>query len=148
MEQEIKKHTLDLLKTLSFDAKVEVSKDGEVYLIKIITEDNPSLLIGRHGQMLRSLSRVLSVILFQQLGQKIELNLDINDYREGQKKHLEEVAEKHILRLQESGSPVTLRHFSSYERKIIHEYITSSHPELASHSEGEGEERILIIENK
>jgi predicted RNA-binding protein Jag len=47
-----------------------------------------------------------------------------------------------------SSKPTHVRGLSSYERKIMHEYITDEYPELTTYSIGEGRERHLVIDHK
>ena len=41
-----------------------------------------------------------------------------------------------------------LKGLSSYERKIVHEYVTSNHPDLTTYSIGDGRDRKLVISLK
>ncbi|GIW64261.1 MAG: hypothetical protein KatS3mg092_0194 [Patescibacteria group bacterium] len=45
-------------------------------------------------------------------------------------------------------SPSFIRGLSSYERKLIHEFITKNFSDLTTYSIGEGKERRLVIDLK
>ncbi|KXK10488.1 MAG: hypothetical protein UZ22_OP11002000792 [Microgenomates bacterium OLB23] len=84
----ISKLTKELIAQLGFTADVEVKLEGGLYYVHLKTETDASLLIGKHSHMLASLQRVLSAMLFQKIGEKIDVLLDINDYRVAQKERL------------------------------------------------------------
>ena len=47
-----------------------------------------------------------------------------------------------------AGTAGYIRSLSSFERKLIHEFITANYPDLTTSSVGEGRERQLVIEAK
>ena len=55
---------------------------------------------------------------------------------------------KSTAKTKETGEQSFIRGFSSYERKIAHEYITENYPDLTTFSEGEGRDRKLIVDLK
>lgn len=128
--------------------QVEVTEDAGVFQVLIKAEDEAPTVIGRHGETIRAIQKILEVILFKKLGAPVSILLNVNDYREKQKERLQGIAEQSVQRVLASGQATQLRGFSSFERKIIHEFVTQTYPELLSHSDGEGRDRILIIEQK
>lgn len=147
-QESIKKLTQELLKQLGFDVEVEVKLDGDTYYAHLTTVSEAPLLIGKHAHMLASLQRVLSAMLFQRLGEKIEVLLDINDYREAQKERLINIAHNVAQRVIDEQREARLSSFSAYERRIIHEHIAQNYQSLESYSEGEGPQRRLVISLK
>ncbi|OGK45149.1 hypothetical protein A2957_03415 [Candidatus Roizmanbacteria bacterium RIFCSPLOWO2_01_FULL_38_11] len=147
-KESIKKLTEDLLEKIGFTVKVEISESDGITIITLSTEDEPSLLIGKHAHMLAALQRVISAMLYKQFGKKVDVLLDVNDYRVGQKERLIKIADSISQRVITEQRPSTLRSFSSYERRIIHEHIANNYMSLQSHSEGEGQDRVMIIEQK
>lgn len=141
----IQKESTELLTQLGFHTAVEVAEKDTVYTVGIKTEDEAPLLIGKYGETLNALQRVLEAILYNQCKEKVDLVVNVNDYREKQVERLEGIAENVIARVREEKSPVPLRSFSPYERKIIHEYISREHPDVSSYSEGEGADRVLMV---
>src|SRR3989344_7847585 len=133
----IQKESEELLAQLKFHTSVEVIKNDNVYTVGIKTENDAPLVIGKYGETLNAIQRVLEAILYNQCNEKVELVVNVNDYREKQVERLEGIAENVAERAREDKSPVPLRSFSAYERKIIHEYIARVHPDITSYSEGE-----------
>lgn len=141
----IHKEAEELLDQLGFHTAIEVVEAERVYTISIKTEEDAPLVIGKFGETLNALQRVLEAIVYNQCKEKVELVVNVNDYREKQVERLEAIAENTASRVREEYQAVPLRSFSAYERKIMHEYIARVHPDLTSYSEGEGVDRMIMI---
>ncbi|MBP7967816.1 hypothetical protein KAZ66_06130, partial [Candidatus Woesebacteria bacterium] len=83
-----------------------------------------------------------------QTGEKANLLINVNDYREKQVERLHYIADTAIQKVQERQSATYLRGFSSYERRVMHEHIAKTYPELTSYSMGEGRDRRLVVDKK
>ncbi len=144
----IKTEAEELLKKMIETFEVEVEEDAEMFHVIIKTDEEAPTVIGRHGETIRALQKILEVVLFKKFGEPVDLLVNVNDYREKQKERLEGIAENIAKRVVEEKREVPLRSFSSYERKVIHEYIAKNYPDLTSFSEGEGRERQLVVSLK
>lgn len=144
----IKKEAELLLKKIISDFTLEVQEDGGVFHVIIKTEADAPTVIGRHGETIRAIQKILEVVLYKQFGEPVDLLVNVNDYREKQKERLEGIAESVAQRVKTERREAPLRSFSSYERKVIHEYIATNHPDLESMSEGEGKDRFLVVKLK
>jgi len=143
----IKKETEELLKKMINNFTVEVSQEENIFHVNIKTEE-ASTVIGRFGETIRSLQKILEVILFKTFGQPIEFLVNVNDFRQKQKEKLENLIENIAKKVEETGKEQTLTNLSSFERKIIHQLITAKYSNLTSYSTGEGRLRKLIIAKK
>lgn len=143
----IKKEAEELLKKMVDQFELEVKEENGTYFI-LIKSENPGTIIGRHGETIRSLQKILEVIFFKTFGESITILVNINDYREKQKERLEKIAANIAQKVIETKTPKRLSSFSNYERKIIHEFITKNYPQLTSYSVGEGLERTLVVEER
>ena len=141
----IKSETEELLKKMIDKFGIEVTQEEEVFHVVIKTEEDAPTVIGRHGETIRALQKILEVVLYKKFGEPVNLLLNVNDYREKQVERLEGIAEDIAQRVKSENREVPLRSFSSYERKIIHEYIAKNYPDLTSYSVGEGRDRQLIV---
>src|SRR3989338_5514187 len=144
----IKSEIEELLKKMIDKFEVEVKEEDGVYHVVIKTEDEAPTVIGRHGETIRALQKILEVILYKKFGETVDLLLNVNDYREKQVERLEGIAKEIAQRVKNENHEVPLRSFSSYERKVIHEYIAKNYPDLTSYSVGEGRDRQLIVSPK
>ncbi len=144
----IKSETDNLLKKIIDKYEVEVTEDDAVYHVMIKTKEEAPVVIGRHGETIKAIQKILEVVLYKQLGESVEVLVNVNDYREKQKERLEQLAEKFVQKTKDTKSASYLRGLSSYERKLVHEYIVDNYPELTSYSEGEGKDRRLVLDLK
>jgi len=142
----IKTETEELLKKMIDKFEVEVKKEEEVYQIKIKAEDEASTIIGRHGETIRSLQKILEVILFKKFKKSVDILVNVNDFREKQKQKIEKIAQEMAQKTIEEKKTNFIQNLSSYERKLVHEYISENYPLLTTYSIGEGKDRRLVID--
>lgn len=138
----------DLLSKIIDNVDIEVSEDHGLFHILIKTEEEAPVVIGRHGETIKAIQKILEVVMYKKTGASVELLVNVNDYREKQKERLVEIAERSAQKAIEFKSASYVRGLSAYERKVIHEYVTNKYPELASYSTGEGRDRRLVIDLK
>ena len=144
----IKSEIEELLKKMIDKFEVEVKEEDGVYHVVIKTEDEAPTVIGRHGETIRAIQKILEVVLYKKFTEPVELLVNVNDYREKQIERLEGIAKDIAERVKSEKHETPIRSFSSYERKIIHEYIAKNYPDLTSYSVGEGRDRQLIVSPK
>jgi spoIIIJ-associated protein len=144
----IKTETTELLKKIIDKFEVEVNFEEEIYQIVIKAEEEAPVVIGRHGETIRAIQKILEVILYKKFNEPVQILVNVNDYREKQKERLEGIATELAQKVTESKNSTYFGGLSSYERKIVHEYITANYPELTTYSVGEGKGRKLVIDLK
>ena len=138
----------ELLSKIIDNVDIEVSEDHGLFHILIKTEEEAPVVIGRHGETIKAIQKILEVVMYKKTGASVELLVNVNDYREKQKERLVEIAERTAQKAIEFKSASYVRGLSAYERKVIHEYVTNKYPELASYSTGEGRDRRLVVDLK
>lgn len=149
MDQQIKeleKIIKDLFAHLDFKADFQIKSDGEVLVVNLKTQE-PGVLIGYHGQTLAALQQIITLMAFKKFNQWLKILVDVEDYREKRKESLEQMTQGIVERVKSSGQPQSLPPMSSFERRIIHMFLADQ-PEVESVSEGEGEQRHIIIKPK
>ncbi len=144
----IKTEAEELLKKIIDKFELEIEEQDNTYQVVIKTEEEAPTVIGRHGETIRAIQKILEVVLYKKFGEAVSILVNVNDYREKQKERLEDLASQVATKTQEARTPSYLRNLSSYERKIIHEYITTNYPDLTSYSVGEGRDRRLVVDIK
>jgi len=127
-------------------AKVKMTEDkeNEAILVDLESPDETGLLIGRHGETILSFQTILGMIVKQKLGEWERVLVNIGDWREKEKAHLEELAAQAAERAKSTGEPQTLYNLSSSQRRIIHLYLVKD-AQIKTESQGEGKERFLVI---
>lgn len=146
----IKSEAEDLLKKMigNFEMTVEEDTENQLYMLTVKTDEEASTIIGRHGETIRAVQKILEVILYKKIGEPARVLLNVNDYREKQKERLEQLASELAEKTQSVQRPTHYRGLSSYERRIVHEYVTKSYPDLTTFSVGEGRDRHLVVDLK
>lgn len=144
----VKTHATDLINKMIDSSEIEVTQEENMYHINIKTEEEAPTVIGRHGETIRAIQKILEVILYKQTGENVDILVNVNDYREKQQERLQHIASEVASKTEYSQAPSYLRGFSSYERRIMHEYITNNYPELTTYSVGEGRDRRLVVDLK
>jgi len=143
----VRTETEALLKKIVSQYSLDVIETNGAFQIVIKTEEAPTL-IGRHGDTVRAFQKILEVMLFQQFKEPVRLLINVNDYREKQTERLNEMAREYAQKTLDSRAAEHISELSSYERRIVHELITTEYPDLISYSVGEGRDRNLVIDLK
>ena len=139
--------TCELLEKMNFEVEKAFVEDvdGEENQVLVgVTVKNPAGLIGFRGRNLAAIQFVLSLIIRSQVGEGIRALLDVNSYRNEQKVRLETMVKNLAEKVLATGNPVSMANMSSYERRICH-MVLSEIEGVVSESEGEGEERHIVI---
>lgn len=142
----IKDLTQKLLDLLEIKASFTIEEKEDIVGINIQT-DSPGLLIGYHGEALSSFQLILSMIVWQKLGQWTRILVDVGDYRDQRKKALERIALSAAQKVKFSGKEYEFSPMSANERRIIH-LVLSDNPDVLTESKGEGKERRIVVKPK
>jgi len=139
----------ELLILMGVDAKIDVSEDKEnqALVINISSDNETGLLIGRHGQTLLSFQAAIGMMLKQKLGEWIRVVVNVGDWRQKEEEHLKDLAESTAERVRTTGEPQPIYNLTPSQRRIVH-LTLSEEPDLSTESEGEGEERYLVVKKK
>lgn len=117
----------------------------------ITTENANGLLIGKNSKTLSALQYTTSLIVNQYFDLEKEngliVKVDIGDYRRRRDENLEKMATRIAKEVAKTKVPVKLNYMNAYERKVIHNKL-STWRDVTTHSEGVEPQRYLIIEPK
>ncbi len=142
--------TCELLEKMNFELEnafvedVVVEEGEEEQVLVGVKVANPAGIIGYRGRNLAAVQLILSLMVKNRLEKWIRVLLDVNNYREEQKERLENMARSLAEKVLKTGEAVSLANMSSYERRICH-MVVAGIEGVASESEGEGEERHIVI---
>lgn len=109
-----------------------------------LTSTDPALLIGRKGANLAALNRWLSTAIFNKVGDRRTVVVDIDNWRASHEDRLIAMARKLAQRAKFSHQPQMISMLTPAERRIIHTALTDN-PDVETYSEGEGSSRYLVI---
>lgn len=142
--------TCELLDKMNFEienAFVEDVEEEENQVLVSLKVTNPAGLIGFRGRNLAAIQLVLSLMVKNVLGEWVRVLLDINDYRAEQRERLEKMAKNLGEKVLATGKEVSMANMSAFERRICH-LVLQEMEGITSESEGEGEERHIVIKVK
>jgi len=133
----------ELLEKMGIVNKLTVHASEELIRIEIDTPDAKGL-IGPRGETLAALQTIASLLVSRKLGNKVYLLLDINGYRAQREETITKLAQQAAEAVMQGGKPITLEPMQPFERRVVH-MVLQGYPELATESEGEGENRCVVI---
>lgn len=107
-------------------------------------EEAMGLLIGRHGDTLRSLQFVVNLLMSRRVQKWPQIVVDVGNYRQRRQESLEGMARRMADRVRQSGRPMQLEPMGSFERRVIH-LVLRADPTVYTESTGEGENRKIVI---
>lgn len=111
--------------------------------------DYNGYLIGKNARNLISLQTLVSIIVNNYCG-KDEIKtvlVDVGGYKKRRERNIESMAVEYGKQVARTRQSVKLDRLNAYERKIVHNKL-SSWNDVKTYSEGEEPNRVLIIEAK
>ena len=147
--ESLQKISEKLFNLMNVKTKVDVAfdKEDEVFTVNVDAGDATGLLIGKRGETLLSIQNILSLLFKQETGEWQNIVVNVGDYREKEEEYLKSIAESAVQRALETGNPQNLYNLKSWQRRVIHLYL-SDNEGIETASEGEGEDRYLVISSK
>ncbi len=112
-----------------------------------IRSEESNLFIGRNGETLQALNHLIRRLVeknFPENAHLIEMIVDVNEYQKKKVDGLKAVAHMMAERARYFKSSVEVDPMSSYDRKIIHTYLSNKN-DLQTESVGEGHNRRVVI---
>lgn len=142
----IKEYLLKLTKDMGLEVTFETKIREKQITIKMYS-DNNKILIGRNGQTLQALTTVVKQVVYNEIHTYPYIILDVENYKEKQEKYLMRLAKNVARDVARTKVEVTLENMNSYERRIIHNYL-SEFKDVYTISEGEEPNRHVIVKPK
>lgn len=150
METEIKKIIEEFLSKTGFDfgdVSSELDMDSGSFWFSLESKDS-NYLIGKDGETIQSLNFLLKRFLEKKYKENTpHVTLDINKYQKAKVEKIKTIAHMMSERARFFKSKIELEPMNSFERRIVHEYV-SKHADLSSESAGFGKDRHIVISFK
>ncbi len=139
---------LGVLERMGISADIDIKDDTDRTVLEIQTSDI-ELVIGRRGVVIDALQHLVNKAVFKDRGERDKdkakpLVVDAGGYREKQIERLRSLAQKMGEKALETKQIVELQPMSPHDRRIVHMAIAEM-PGLSSRSEGEGEDRHILV---
>jgi spoIIIJ-associated protein len=133
------------LAVLEVEGEVRLSEDEEEITIAVESEDDPALLIGKHGATIDALQHLASRIAFRGPERdRKRVVVDAGGYRGRRQVALERAAERAAADALSFGRAVELDPMNAFERRIVHTHL-KDRPDVETHSEGDEPDRRLVV---
>jgi spoIIIJ-associated protein len=143
--EKLKEFFSKLLTTANFSVKsFDIKQEDEETLRADVFIENAGLIIGENGENLFCWESILEQWVKQQFKSELRIVVDVNNYRWQNEQKLRELAKRSAREVVLNKALVKLRPMSSYERRIIHMEL-ALHPGVATESEGQGQERHVVV---
>ncbi len=116
----------------------------DVFLIKIVSQDDCSDLLDQKGKNLKAFEHLVKLAVSKKTDQRFNLVIDLNDFLEKRNSHISELARLVAQKVEASGRSYTLRPMSAYERRLVHMELAGLE-KVTTESIGEEPRRRVII---
>lgn len=139
----IKNYIIDVAKNMGITVNIEAKKRENYIQINLFSE-NSSILIGKNGRTMEALQYLIKNSIYNKTGFKINVILDVEDYKEKINKHLEYNVKKIAREVRKTGVDAKLDPMNSYERRIVHNAVNEIKG-VSTISEGVEPNRYVVI---
>lgn len=126
----------ELISLLNFDLTVESNFEQDILVLNMRGRD-AGLLIGKQGQTINALQYLLNKILYKSAGEKIQVVLDCEGYRERRKAYLTQMATRLKERVEKTGKSSYTDFLNAADRRLIHLALQND-PIVRTKSIGDG----------
>ncbi|SRR5579875_62330 len=143
-----KTHLETMLQLLGIEATVAPESIDESTVCYRIDckEADAKVLIGRKGTTLEAVQFLLRQMCKGGQAEEEHFIVDVCDYRERRKEAILDRAKKGAVAvLNGEYEEFALPPMTAFERRIVHNYLHEHFPDLQSQSNGEGEDRHIVI---
>jgi spoIIIJ-associated protein len=127
---------------LEASARVEETPDG--ITVHVRTGDD-NLVIGRGGAVLDAIQFLVNKIVNRYPEDRKFVVVDVSGYRKRKTESLERFAAEMCKKTLATGKTTRLKELTPRERRLVH-MIVAQHPGVESRSEGDGDDRVLLIQ--
>lgn len=139
----IKSYLKEVTSLMGISSEFEIQKREKFIKINMIS-DNNAILIGKSGRTMLALQTILRQTIQTQIGCKVNIILDTNDYKEKQQKSIERLAIKLAREVRKTKIEVKMDRMNSFERRLVHNKLTDFKG-VTTISEGEEPNRCVVI---
>ncbi|HRU38629.1 MAG TPA: R3H domain-containing nucleic acid-binding protein [Candidatus Goldiibacteriota bacterium] len=123
---------------------IAVIPENGSYILKISAGAKDGLIIGKNGQNLFALQYLITLALEKKYRRHPQIIIDIDSYREKRASFLRSSARAMAEKAVSENTEIITELLPSYERKLIHEEI-SSIPDVSTFSIGKGPYKKVVI---
>ena len=140
----------DLLDYMGFPGEVDILRAGKenstpTLTMAIVDGESMGALIGRRGETLQAFQFITQLLVNRRIGHWTRVLLDIEGYRSRRERYLKDTALRAAEKAMRYRESIELDPMIPSERRIVH-LTLAEHESVKTHSEGEGDNRRVIVE--
>ena len=140
----------DLLDYMGFPGEVDVLRAGKengtpTLMMAVVDGESMGALIGRRGETLQAFQFITQLLVNRRVGHWTRVLLDIEGYRSRRERYLKDTALRAAEKAMRYRESIELDPMIPSERRIVH-LTLADHEYVTTHSEGEGDNRRVIVE--
>ncbi|MBO5238653.1 MAG: protein jag [Lachnospiraceae bacterium] len=135
----------NLFKVMGVETVVDINYNEEEKTMDInLTGPEMGVLIGKRGQTLDALQKIVQSVVNKHSEEFIRVKLDTENYRARRRDTLENLAKNIAYKVKRTKKSVVLEPMNPYERRIIHSALQND-KYVSTRSEGEEPFRRVVI---
>ncbi len=146
LKEYIKEFFKALEKYMNITINCEIKEEDNIYNIMLVS-DNNAILIGKDGKNLDAIQTIIRTIIKRITNNVVSINIDASNYKAKKINNLEREIKKIIDEVLKTKIDAKLDAMNSYERMIVHNYV-SKYENLTTESIGEEPNRYIVIKYK
>ncbi|MFC0358419.1 MULTISPECIES: protein jag [Kytococcus] len=135
-----------LLDLADMDGDIDVQHEADRAVVSIVDSEEgtvPRRLVGPGAQVLEALQELSRLAVQAETGERSRLMVDVAGYRADRRKALEQLADRTVEAVRESGTERSLEPMTAFERKVVHDRVLAGG--LHSSSAGEEPNRYVVV---
>ncbi|PKZ42441.1 RNA-binding protein [Kytococcus schroeteri] len=135
-----------LLDLADMDGDIDVQHEADRAVVSIVDSEEgtvPRRLAGPGAQVLEALQELSRLAVQAETGERSRLMVDVAGYRADRRKALEQLADRTVEAVRESGTERSLEPMTAFERKVVHDRVLAGG--LHSSSAGEEPNRYVVV---
>ena len=109
-----------------------------------VSDEHQEVLTSQDGRVLDSLQYLLRKIVSKKITGRIQLTIDVGDFREKRFQELKERAVEYAAQVKENGKTQVISSLNPSERRVVHVALQDD-PEIRSRSVGDGLFKKVLI---
>lgn len=132
-----------LVTSMGFDGTVDAYDAGDSIVVDVTTKET-GLFIGQKGETIDSIQYLLNVAIYKERPFLKRIVVDCQGYRRRRVEAIQGMAHRAARRAIREGRARSLPPMPASERRVVHLFLKEN-PEVTTYSDGQAEERRVIV---
>ncbi len=139
----VKNELAAILELMGCPSTVSAEYDGTTVNCRV-GDEHQELLTSQDGRVLDSLQYLLRKIISKKISGRVQLSIDVGNYREKRYQELQQLAVDYSAQVKEDGKTQVIPSLNPSERRVVHVALQDD-PDIRSRSVGDGLFKKVLI---